>query len=430
VAYGSRLDHAGALEMNQTASIDCDPFADVPPLSSYDDYDSPNPPSASVINIADRRAISHRPALVDAGGRTLPSTMADFRGRAPERKWIVQDWIPSGVVTGLYGDGGVGKTLLALQLQASMSLGRKWLGVEVENCTSLGVYCEDDQDELHRRRDDISDAMDCDTKHLDGAILWPRLGEDNLLMTFTGRGGKGELTPFHKELMERAQDERAKVVLFDGAADGFGGDEINRNQVRAFVQIACGSIARAIGGAFVLLAHPSLSGTSSGRGTSGSTGWSNAFRSRLYLDFARDDAGNPDLTNADARTLERMKANYASRGDRLELKWQGGVIVRERTQAVERSDRRPLTETFLSLFKVHSERQNLSPAATANNSAAAIFARLKRDEREGYTKRDFAEEMGRLLKSGVLKIEEYGRDKSKKLALATLCDAPATLCDA
>ena len=33
------------------------------------------------------------------------------------------------------------------------------------------------------------------------AILWPRVDdEDNLLMTFTG--GKGELTPFHKELLE------------------------------------------------------------------------------------------------------------------------------------------------------------------------------------------------------------------------------------
>ena len=76
-------------------------------------------------------------ALVVNNAGPLPSavkiaSMADLRGRAPERKWIVQEWIPSGVVTGLYGDGEVGKTLLALQLQASMALGRKWLGVPVE----------------------------------------------------------------------------------------------------------------------------------------------------------------------------------------------------------------------------------------------------------------------------------------------------------
>ena len=77
----------------------------------------------------------------------------------------------SGVVTGLYGDGGVGKTLLALQLQASMALGRKWLGVEVEQGKSLGVYCEDDKDELHRRRDDIADAIDCETDDLRDAFF-------------------------------------------------------------------------------------------------------------------------------------------------------------------------------------------------------------------------------------------------------------------
>ena len=105
-------------------------------------------------------------ALVVDNTGPLPSaveiaSMAAFRGRAPERRWIVREWIPSGVVTGLYGDGGVGKTLLALQLQASMALRRKWLGVEVEPGRSLGVYCEDDIDELHRapRRHRRRDGM-------------------------------------------------------------------------------------------------------------------------------------------------------------------------------------------------------------------------------------------------------------------------------
>ena len=213
-----------------------------------------------------------------------------------------------------YGDGGVGETLLALQLQASMALGRKWLGVELEKGRSLGVYCEDDRDELHRRRDDIADAMECDTADLADALLWPRVDEqDNLLMTFTG--GKGELTPFHKRLLERALDGQFRLVVFDTAADGFGGNEIDRTQVKRFIGTALGSIARAISGAVILCAHPSRAGMKSGRGDSGSTGWSNAFRSRLYVDIVRDENGKPDLSDQDARTLERMKANYAARGD-------------------------------------------------------------------------------------------------------------------
>ena len=346
----------------------------------------------------------------------------------------MREWIPSGVVTGLYGDGEVGKTLLALQLQASMALGRKWLGVEVEPGRSLGVYCEDDQDELHRRRDDIADAMECEVDDLADAILWPRVDdEDNLLMTFAG--GKGELTPFHKELLERALDERVRLVIFDTASDGFGGNEIDRTQVKRFVGTALGAIARTIKGAVVLCAHPSRAGIESGRGDSGSTQWSNAFRSRLYVDIVRDENGKPDLADPDARTLERMKANYAARGDRLNLRWRDGVIVRERTEiAGNPSDRRSLTDVFISLFDIHSRRQNISPSATANNSAPAIFAKLPRDERDGYAKRDFAKEMDRLLKAGVLTIEEYGKDKSKRLArvevVSTPVDAPSTLVDA
>jgi hypothetical protein len=38
---------------------------------------------------------------------------------APPRLWNVPDWVPRGVVTSLYGDGGIGKTLLAQQLDTS-----------------------------------------------------------------------------------------------------------------------------------------------------------------------------------------------------------------------------------------------------------------------------------------------------------------------
>src|SRR5262249_3857132 len=160
--------------------------------------------------------------------------------------------------------------------------------------------------------------------------------------------------------------------IFDGASDGFGGDEINRNQVRSFIQIAMGSIARAINGAAILLAHPSRAGIETGRGDSGSTGWSNAFRSRLYLDFPRDDHGKPDLTDPAARTLEIMKSNYAPRGEQLQLRWSNGILSRDKgATAGASSDKRSIEQVFMSLFKVHAQRQNLSPSATANNSAPA-----------------------------------------------------------
>ena len=79
---------------------------------------------------------------------------ADYYGHViPARRWIVQDWIPYGVVTGLYGDGGLGKSLLAQQLQSACACGGEWIGQVAEHVKSIGFYCEDDADELLRRQE-------------------------------------------------------------------------------------------------------------------------------------------------------------------------------------------------------------------------------------------------------------------------------------
>src|SRR5690606_40940583 len=64
--------------------------------------------------------------------------------------------------------------------------------------------------------------------------------------------------------------------------DLFGGDEINRNQVRRFIGMLR-ALAIAFDTAVVLLSHPSVQGMQTGTGTSGSTAWNNSVRSRLYL---------------------------------------------------------------------------------------------------------------------------------------------------
>jgi hypothetical protein len=62
----------------------------------------------------------------------------------PARQWIVPDWIPVGVATGLYGPGGLGKSLLAQQLITAVAIGGHWLGLPVMPVRSLAVFCEDD----------------------------------------------------------------------------------------------------------------------------------------------------------------------------------------------------------------------------------------------------------------------------------------------
>lgn len=56
----------------------------------------------------------------------------------PERQWLVENWIPWGCVTALYGDGGTGKSLLAQQLLTSVATGTPFLGLPVRQCKCWG----------------------------------------------------------------------------------------------------------------------------------------------------------------------------------------------------------------------------------------------------------------------------------------------------
>src|SRR5437870_1602264 len=76
-----------------------------------------------------------------------------FQGQPiPPRRWLVADWIPWGFVTGLYGPSTTGKTLLAQQLMTAAAIHKLWIGLQTTPVRSLALFCEDDDDELHRRQ--------------------------------------------------------------------------------------------------------------------------------------------------------------------------------------------------------------------------------------------------------------------------------------
>ena len=70
----------------------------------------------------------------------------------PLRQWLVIDYIPSRQVTLLSGTGGIGKSVLALQLLSATVLSREWIGALVPT-PGAAIYlgAEDEPDEIHRR---------------------------------------------------------------------------------------------------------------------------------------------------------------------------------------------------------------------------------------------------------------------------------------
>lgn len=250
---------------------------------------------------------------------------ADWEGLpVPVRQWIIKNWIPLLKVTLLYGDGGTGKTLLALMLAVAVALGHDFLGMKVEQGRVFAVLGENDETDTHIALADICRHYGVALDDLRGrARIASRSGFDNILMHFNkGTGKHSEL--FNKLLAEVTAFD-ADLIILETAADLFGGNENIRGEVRQFVAGCCEALAKQANAAVVLCAHPSVTGLRSGDGTAGSTAWSNSARSRLYLRRNIDEDGHE--VHPDFRILERLKANFAARKDAIDLCWRDGVFV-------------------------------------------------------------------------------------------------------
>jgi RecA-family ATPase len=249
---------------------------------------------------------------------------ADWEGAPiPEREWCVPDYIPADTVTMLSGDGGEGKSLLALQLAVGRALGREWIGLLPEPGRTLVLSCEDDANEMHRRLNDIRQFYNASWAELSDIRLVDLVGEDAIL----GELAKGQIKPteMYEALDNCIADFEPGLVVLDVLADLFAGDEINRMQVRQFVTLLK-RLARKHHCAVLLLSHPSLTGMNTGSGLSGSTDWNNAVRSRLYLQMPKTVDGA--VPNKGLRTFQGKKSNYGERGGMFDVVWREGVFVR------------------------------------------------------------------------------------------------------
>lgn len=156
-------------------------------------------------------------------------------------------------------------------LGVALSTRTNWLGLETMQGPSLYFGAEDDQEELHRRLDQIRAEVGFSWGDLADLHLISLAGQDAQIGIFDKAAQKINPTELCAKLERRIKDIGAVACFIDTSADAFGGDEINRHQVRQFVGPLRG-IAIRNHTTPVLLSHPSLSGIASGSGTSGSTG--------------------------------------------------------------------------------------------------------------------------------------------------------------
>ncbi|RYH08825.1 AAA family ATPase [Tropicimonas sp. IMCC6043] len=328
---------------------------------------------------------------------------ASLKGKpVPPREWLVHGLVPQMTVTLFSGDGGTGKSLLALQLAVAVATGGGWIGKGVSAGRVIYMSAEDDEDELHRRLEDILRAERRAYDDLSGLTLRSLAGEDALLAV------DSQVTlmqsELFKELDARAANDAPVLIVIDTLADVYPANENDRAKVRQFIGILRG-LALKRGCAVLLLGHPSLTGLSSGTGASGSTAWNNSVRSRLYLARITDCGFEAD---PDRRVLTTMKANYGRVGEETHIKWQAGVFVPEvAEQGLDKlAAGAKAQRVFMHLLATYTAQGRRVNHAGGPNYAPKQFA--EHPDNEGMTKRAFKAAMDSLLTAGKIRIESEG----------------------
>lgn len=329
------------------------------------------------------------------------TSVADLKNKPIKpREWVVRDWIPRGQPTLLYGDGGTGKSLVAMQLQIAVALGQPWFGLQTTQGKSQYISAEDDEDELARRFSDILAFSFIKYEHVRPAEFLSLAGLNALFADMHPSSQRMVATGLFREVQARIERDRPVLVIVDTLADVYPADENNRALVRQFVQMLR-KPAIEYNCAIVVLAHPSLSGMSSGRNTSGSTAWNNSVRSRIS--FIRDDEDH------DKRILKLDKANYGRIGAELCLHYQDGAFVHDpASSALDfRAAADKAKRVFLELLEECLRNGQNVNANGSSTYAPSVFAKHANSER--VTKASFKTAMQGLLAEGVIESEKWGR---------------------
>ncbi|MBA4807064.1 AAA family ATPase [Brevundimonas sp.] len=345
--------------------------------------------------------------------------LASWVGREPaDRYFLVPGLIPGGCVTSLYGDGGSGKTLLALWLMVCMASkhSAKWLDTTVLGWKSVGLFAEDDTDEIVRRLIRICDGAGVEFEKVAPLITaLPGVGMDTIVAYFADTGDL-VITPLMESLLAKVREVGANLLVLDYAAAIFGGNEIDRYQVSAFMR-RLNAIAKEHDISILLLGHPSVDGMKGGRGTSGSTAWRNQSRAFLHL-TVNEEQSDPDERRL--LTLTLTKSNYSRVGLTFHLASDGGRFeILEAPAARERAKGPRLSASqkvaLKALNQAVSEGGERSPGGPIPNGAQVVKVTLWReyayrmeisDASPEARKKSFARAVKELVAKGIVGVAE------------------------
>jgi len=286
---------------------------------------------ASATNMLDPAAIEALSKVVEAAKPLRVATWGEATPLA--RQWLVEDWLPAGRVTMLTGEGGAGKSRLALQLASGVASGGTsdgaWLqsppgllrlgnAVPQEGAPVVFASWEDEPDEFYRRLHQISGraAPWVTPERVKNLQIVNMMGEGPVWAPSQGShiSSMAALTVTGDRLRRFCERAGARLLIVDPLAAAYASQENTRGLVRAFVS-HWDDWAQEQNCTILLLAHPPKS---SAYNYAGSTDWLGAVRALWSLQRSTQ----PGLDSGPAVwNLDSVKGNYRGPTETVQLTW-------------------------------------------------------------------------------------------------------------
>ena len=341
----------------------------------------------------------------------------------PQRQWIVQDVIPDETLTLLTGEGGIGKTTLALQLAVAMRTDGDWLGMKVAQGPVLFVTSEDDRKDVNLNLRAILKAERKSLAHCPDLHILPLADRDACLAAASTKLGAIAATPLWHALVRVV--ERLKPRDRDIRR---AGRPVRRRRKHPATRARIHRAAQAIGDPAEARRHPDRP----------SVAHRNEHRQRPFrLDrlaqrptrsplFRAAEGKEGKTFDIDLRTLTVKKVQYAQEGTVFRLRRKAGFFVYEGRDGGSTFDRAATAAKAETSSHALAGVRRTGPERVAQPEQqlrARVFEREA--DADGVSKPALARAMSKLLKANRIHIETVG-PPSKQRKKLTPGPAPTT----
>ena len=289
--------------------------------------------------------------------RSWKERLADHKG-PPE--FVIDGYVPRGIMTTLYGRDGLGKSTLTMLLAIQLAVGRSALFAAPKAPQRVLYISPEDPEraviDRFQRIVKMLDLTDEEFELVEQNFDMPDMtGADITVMKFD-REGEASPRMFSNQLQARLETDNLDLVILDPISDVYSDNENDFTKVAAMMR-HLNQLAMASDTAIMLIGHPAKDEAST---YGGSRAWSSKSRSRLLLQKLGSDA---------SPKLSQQKSSYGPTMPDIDCLWDKdwGVLKPVDSllaEAVMIKDLKPVMDDLLEGIKELANRDVVTKKTT------------------------------------------------------------------